>query len=124
MKKPEDFEEYMLGFPFETQEKLAALRETIKKAAPTAVEVISYGMPALKLNGMLLYYAAFKNHIGFYPMASGIEFFKSRFTGLKWAKGSVQFPLNKPLPLDLVAEIVKFRVSENLQKAKPSISKT
>jgi uncharacterized protein YdhG (YjbR/CyaY superfamily) len=115
MKKAINFDEYILNFPKETQKKLEQLRETIKGVAPQAHEVISYGMPAFKLNGMLVWYAAFKNHIGFYPKASGIETFKKELSNYKGAKGSVQFPIDKPLPLELITEIVKFRVTENLQ---------
>ena len=94
------------------------MRATIKKAAPKAEEVISYSMPAFKLNGMLCWYAAFKNHIGFYPRVSGIETFKKDIEKYKWAKGSVQFPMDKPLPLALVTKIVKFRVKENAAKSR------
>ena len=85
-----------------------------------AIEVISYATPAVKLNGMLVWFAAHTNHIGFYPKASGIDAFKKELSGYKGAKGSVQFPLDKPLPLGLIKKIVKFRVIENLQKAKLS----
>jgi uncharacterized protein YdhG (YjbR/CyaY superfamily) len=115
--KPKNFDEYALAFPAETQKILKLLRKTIKKAAPEAEEVISYGMPSFRQNGRLLYFAAFKNHIGFYPMMTGIEAFKARLTGYKWAKGSVQFPLMKPLPVDLITDIVKFRVAENTGKS-------
>lgn len=116
MIKPKNFEEYLISFPIETQKILEQIRETIRKAAPGAEEVISYGMPLFKLNGRLIYYAAFKNHIGFYPMASAIEAFKPYLSGYKWAKGSIQFPFQNPLPLDLITKIVKFRVNENLEK--------
>lgn len=118
MTKPENFEEYIAAFPVETQKRLEQIRKTIKKAAPQAVEVISYGMPSFRLNGRLLYFAAFRNHIGFYPMATGVEEFKSLLSDYKWAKGSIQFPLSKPVPLELITRIVKFRVKENLAKAK------
>jgi uncharacterized protein YdhG (YjbR/CyaY superfamily) len=118
MTKPGSFEEYIVAFPVETQKRLELIRKTIKKAAPQAVEVISYGMPSFKLNGQLLYFAAFKNHIGFYPMATGLEAFSSLLSEYKWAKGSIQFPLSKPIPLDLITNIVRFRVQENLAKAK------
>jgi uncharacterized protein YdhG (YjbR/CyaY superfamily) len=117
MTKPKNFEEYIVAFPAESQKVLEQLRETIKKAAPEADEVISYGMPSFRQNGRLLYFAAFKNHIGFYPMASGIEAFKTKLSAYKWAKGSIQFPLQKPLPIELITEIVKFRVKENLEKS-------
>ena len=93
------------------------MRQTIKKAAPEAVEAISYQMPTFKLNGKnLVYFAAFKNHIGFYPIPSGIEAFKKELSSYKQGKGSVQFPIEKPIPYDLVKEIVIFRMKENLEK--------
>lgn len=118
MTKPKDIDQYISGFPEEIQKPLEELRATIKKGAPEAEEVISYGMPAFKLNGMLVYFAGYKNHIGFYPTASGIEPFKKELSIYKWAKGSIQFPLGNPLPSGLITKIVKFRVTENLQKAK------
>ena len=118
MTKPKNFNEYIIAFPVETQKIMERLRETIKKAAPEAEEVISYGMPSFRQNGRLLYFAAFKNHIGFYPMATGIDAFKTKLSAYKWAKGSVQFPLQKPLPLDLITKIVKFRVNENMHRTK------
>ncbi len=118
MTKPIDIDQYISGFPEEVQKILEEFRMTIKKAAPEAEEVISYGMPAFKLNGMIVYFAGYKKHIGFYPTASGIETFKKELSIYKGAKGSVQFPLDKPLPSGLITRIVKFRVTENLQKAK------
>lgn len=112
-----NIDEYILSFPLETQLILEELRATINNAAPEAVEAISYQMPTFKLNGNLVHFAAYKNHIGFYPTSSGIEAFKEEVSAYKWAKGSVQFPINKPLPLKLVAKIVKFRVEENLYLA-------
>jgi uncharacterized protein YdhG (YjbR/CyaY superfamily) len=123
MTKPKNFDEYIVAFPEETQKILEQLRETIKKAAPDADEVISYGMPSFRQNGRLLYFAAFKNHIGFYPMATGIEAFKTKLSEYKWAKGSIQFPLQKPMPLELITKIVKFRVNENLEKSKTKTKK-
>ena len=117
MQKPSTTDEYIAAFPEKTKEMREQLRDTIKKAAPKAEEVISYGMPAFKQNGMLVYFAAFRNHIGFYPTASGIKEFKKELFMYKGAKGSVQFPLDKPLPLSVVKKIVKFRVAENQQKA-------
>ncbi|MBW4891884.1 DUF1801 domain-containing protein [Mucilaginibacter sp. HMF5004] len=116
MKKPVDIDEYIAGFPTETQKLLQQVRETIKKAAPQAEEVISYSMPAMKLHGLLVWFAGYANHIGFYPKASGIEKFKKEIAGYKHAKGSVQFPIDKPLPLALITDMVKFRVLENLNK--------
>ena len=118
MKKPRDFHEYMLGYAAEVQLLLEQVRETIKRAAPQAEELISYGMPAFKMNGMLVWYGAHSKHIGFYPRPSGIEAFKKELSVYKQAKGSVQFPFDKPLPLELITKIVKFRVTENQQKAK------
>ncbi len=117
MLKPTDIDAYIAGFPKEVQERLAQLRATIKKVAPQAEEVISYGMPAFKLKGMLVWFAACAHHIGFYPTASGIAAFKKELSVYKGGKGSVQFPFDKPLPLGMVAKIVQFKVGENLQKA-------
>jgi uncharacterized protein YdhG (YjbR/CyaY superfamily) len=114
--KPNNVDEYIATFPKETQGLLEQVRKTIKKAAPLAEEVISYQMPAFKQNGILVYFAGYSKHIGFYPTASGIEAFKKELSLYKGAKGSVQFPIDKPLPLELIASIVKFRVAQNLQK--------
>lgn len=108
---------YIDSFTGDSKVLLKQLRSTIRKAAPEAEEVISYNMPAYKFHGMLVYFAGHKNHIGFYPGASGIEAFKNELADYKWAKGSVQFPINKPIPLELVTRIVVFRVKENLIKA-------
>jgi uncharacterized protein YdhG (YjbR/CyaY superfamily) len=118
LSKPNSIEEYIASFPDHIQAILEQIRTTIKNAAPAAEEVISYSMPAFKLNGILVYFAAHAKHIGFYPKASGIEAFKKELSIYKWAKGSVQFPFNKPLPLELITKIVKFRVNENLHQAK------
>ena len=117
--KPKDVNEYISGFPEETQQLLEQVRSTIKKAAPSeAEEVISYSMPAIKLNGILVWFAGYGKHIGFYPGATGIAAFKEEISKYKWAKGSVQFPIEKPMPLELITKIVKYRVNENLQKTK------
>jgi uncharacterized protein YdhG (YjbR/CyaY superfamily) len=118
MTKPKDFDAYISAFPEATQKRLRQLRATIKKAAPQADEVISYGMPGYRLNGALVWFAAFAHHIGFYPGVSGISAFKKEISIYKSAKGSVQFPLDESLPLGLIAKIVKFRVNENLKRAK------
>jgi len=118
MNKPLNVDEYIAGFPLPVQKRLNTLRDAVIKTAPDAQEVISYGMPAYKQNGMLLYFAAHKNHIGLYPMGSGIEAFKEEITEYKSAKGSVQFPMDKPLPLALIKRIVKFRVEKNKEKLK------
>ncbi len=117
MQKPVDTDAYIAGYPKETQKNLKQLRATIKKAAPQAEEVISYGMPAYKWNGMLVYFAAYEKHIGFYPGSSGIAAFKKELASYKTSKGTVQFPVDEPVPLPLVARIVKFRLKENQEKA-------
>ena len=109
-------DEYLAAQPPGIREKLKKLRQTITKAAPEAEEVISYQMPAYKFHGMLVYFAVFKNHISFFPTSSGVQFFKDRLTAFEISKGTIKFPLDKPIPLRLVAEIVKFRVQENTDK--------
>jgi uncharacterized protein YdhG (YjbR/CyaY superfamily) len=111
-------DEYIETFPKDVQVVLERMRQTIREAAPEAVEAISYQMPTFKLNGNLVYFAAFKNHIGFYPTSSGIEAFKKELSPYVGGKGSVRFPLDKPVPFDLVKKIVMFRVKENLKKKK------
>lgn len=118
--KPTNINEYIATFPEETQKLLEELRFIIKEAAPDAEEGISYQMPAFRLNGILVYFAAYKNHIGFYPTGTGIAKFKDEIKAYKNSKGTVQFPLNNPLPIDLISKIVKFRVNENLIKIKNS----
>ena len=109
-------DEYLNQFTGGALRALKQMRATIKKAAPQAEEVISYNMPAFKLNGVLVFYAAYKEHIGFYPTPSGIAAFKKELSAYEGAKGSVQFPLNEPLPLELITKIVRYRVKENLGK--------
>jgi len=116
MKKYSDIDEYIQKFPEEVAEKLTALRSLIKEVAPEAEEKINYGIPTFVLNGNLVHFAAFKNHIGFYPTPSGVEAFKTQLSVYKVAKGSIQFPLEKPLPVHLIRQIVEFRVKENLTK--------
>jgi uncharacterized protein YdhG (YjbR/CyaY superfamily) len=113
----ETIDEYIKTFPKDVQSILKELRQVIKAAAPEAEERLSYRMPSFWLNGVLVYFAAFKSHIGFYPTASGIANFKEDLKGYKSAKGSVQFPIEKPLPFKLVSKIVKFKVAENLKKS-------
>ena len=114
-----DLEEYINSFPKEIQELLEQIRKTIRQASPEADESISYGMPAYKTNGKpLVYFATFKNHIGFYATPTGHKEFKDELAKYKQGKGSIQFPLDKPLPLDLIERITKFRVEENLSKSK------
>lgn len=110
-------DDYILSFPPEVQEILKTLRKVIKESAPDAVEKMSWQMPTFVLHGNLVHFAAYKNHIGFYPAPSGIDAFKQELSEYKGAKGSVQFPLNKPLPYDLVSKIVKYRVAENIKEA-------
>ena len=115
---PGSVDKYIAGFPSEIREILEKFRSTIRKAAPGAEEVISYQMPAYKYNGMLVYFAANKKHIGFYPTPSGITAFKKELSAYKGAKAAVQFPYDKPVPWGLVTKIVKFRMNENREKAK------
>ena len=115
--KPANIDDYIAGFPKDVQKALQQVRETIQKAAPKAEETISYAMPAFKQNGNLVYFAAWKEHIGFYATPTGNSAFKKDLAGYKTSKGAIQFPLDKKLPLTLVSKIVKFRVKE--QKEKP-----
>lgn len=121
--KPKNIDEYIAGFPVETQKLLEQIRATIKKAAPEAKETISYAIPTFKLNGNLVHFAAFKNHIGFYPAPSGNEAFKKELSIYKGGKGTVQFPIDKKIPLNLITKIVKFRVKENLERIKTKAKK-
>ena len=114
---PKTIDEYIAGFPNDTQEILQKIRATIRKAAPDAQEKIAYQMPTFFLKGNLVHFAAFKKHIGFYPVPTGIEAFKKELSVYEGGKGSVQFPLDQPIPYDLISRIVKFRVKENLEKA-------
>ena len=113
-----DIDKYIAGFTKDKQKLLEQLRGIIRKAAPQAQEAISYGMPAFKQNGMLVFFAAWKNHIGFYPTSSGIKAFKKDLSPFEVSKGTVQFSLDKPLPKGLVSKIVKFKVKENLEKTR------
>ena len=110
-------DEYIATFPEDIQKILKKIRATIKAAAPDAEEKISYQMPTFALKGNLVHFAAFKNHIGFYPVPTGIEKFKKELSVYEGAKGSVKFPLDKPIPYTLISKIVKFRVKENLATA-------
>ncbi len=116
--KPKDIDEYIAGFPKETQMILEKIRVTIQNAAPDAVEKISYGMPTFTQNGNLVYFAAYKNHIGFYATPKGNIAFQKEISIYKAGKGSIQFPIDESMPLNLIAQMVKFRVMENLEKAK------
>jgi uncharacterized protein YdhG (YjbR/CyaY superfamily) len=117
MTKPNDIDEYISGFPKEIQKILEQIRATVKEAAPEAVETIKYAMPTFTLQGDLVHFAAFKNHIGLYAAPTGNEAFAEEFSGYKTGKGSVQFPLDKPMPLSLITKIVKFRVEKNKREA-------
>jgi uncharacterized protein YdhG (YjbR/CyaY superfamily) len=111
-------DEYIAGFEYGIQERLEQLRQVIKKAAPAAEELISYQMPAYKYHGVLVYFAGYKNHIGFYATPNGHEAFKKELAVYKAGKGSVQFPHEQSLPLALISRIVKFRIKENLEREK------
>lgn len=115
--KPANTDEYIAGFPREVQKHLQQIRATIKKAAPQAEEIISYGMPAFKQNGNLVYFAAWKEHIGFYAAPTGNAAFKEDLKDYHVSKGAIQFPFDKPMPLQLITKIVKYRVKENEEKA-------
>jgi len=117
-KKFKNIDEYIQSHPKDVQKILMEIRKTVKKAAPKAKEKISYGMPAFTQNGNLVYFAAFKNHIGFYPLPSGINSFKKELSTYKTSKGAIQFPIDKPMPLSLITKIVKFRVKEDMTKRK------
>ena len=112
-----DVDKFIAAFPKEIQDVLNKVRETIREAAPGAEETINYGIPTFTLNGNLVHYSALKTHIGFYPTPSGIEKFQKELSNYEGAKGSVKFPLDQPIPYDLITKIVKFRVQENLEKA-------
>jgi len=114
---PKTIDEYIAGFPHDIQEILEKIRVTIRKAAPDAQEAIKYQMPTFTLKGNLVHFGAFKKHIGFYPVPTGIEKFKDELSVYEGGKGSVQFPLDKPIPYDLIGRIVEFRVKENLERA-------
>ena len=120
-----NIDEYIVSFPLETREILEKIRMTIKDAAPDAMEVISYQMPAYKLKGILVYFAAFKNHISFFPTASAVEVFKAELTEYKFSKGTIQFAKGQPIPYDLIGKMVKYRVAENTsKKTSPKIDST
>jgi len=118
MKSFQNIDDYIANFPEDVQKVLEQVRVTIQKAAPQAEEAISYQMPTFKLNGNLVHFAAWKNHIGFYPTPSGTKEFQKEIAKYVFAKGSIQFPLNEPMPLALITKIVNFRVKENEGKKK------
>ncbi len=115
--KPQDISAYIADFPQDVQVLLEQMRSTIQQAAPEARETIAYGIPTFKLGGNLVHFGGFKHHIGFYPAPVGLQEFEQELSAYKGAKGSVQFPIDQPLPLDLVTRIVKFRVQQVQEKA-------
>jgi uncharacterized protein YdhG (YjbR/CyaY superfamily) len=121
---PRNIDEYIAGCPEHVRGKLMELLAAVRKAAPGVEEKISYMMPAFDLNGILVYFAAQKRHIGFYPTSSGVTAFKEEIGNYKSSKGAIQFPIGQPLPLDLIARIVKFRVRENAERLKSKKKKT
>jgi len=124
IKKPTNTDSYISTFPKETQKLLQQVRTAIRQAAPEAEEVISYGMPAFKQHGSpLVYFAGYEHHIGFYPTGTGIAAFKKEIEKYKHSKGAVQFPLDKPVPVTLIKQMVKFKLAESLEKAKMKKSK-
>ena len=120
MLQANDFDHYADRFPKNAQQLSREMRQTIRAAAPKATETISYGMPAFRLNGILVWFGAHANHIGFYPGAAAIKLFKKELSAYKSAKGSVQFPFSDPLPLKLIIRIVEYRIRELRAKAKKS----
>jgi uncharacterized protein YdhG (YjbR/CyaY superfamily) len=116
-QSPNEIDAYIAGFPKDVQEILEKIRKTIQEAAPDAEETINYQIPTFTLEGNLVHFAGFKRHIGFYPTPTGIERFKNELAAYEGAKGSVKFPLDQPIPYDLISRIVAFRVQENLERA-------
>jgi uncharacterized protein YdhG (YjbR/CyaY superfamily) len=114
---PQTIDDYIAGFPGDVQAILQQIRAIVREEAPGAAETINYGIPTFTLQGNLVHFAAFKRHIGFYPTPTGIEKFKDELSIYTMAKGSVQFPLDQPMPFDLMRRMVAFRVVENLEKA-------
>jgi uncharacterized protein YdhG (YjbR/CyaY superfamily) len=113
---PETVDQYIAAFPADVKKRMQQLRKTIKAGAPKADELISYQMPGYKYFGMLVYFAGYKNHIGFYPGAGGVLEFYKELSSFKSAKGSVQFPHDRPIPYDIIGKIVRFRVKQNEDK--------
>jgi len=116
-RAPRNIDEYIAGFPKDVQKILEKIRRTIRKAAPDAEETISYQMPTFTLRGNLVYFAAYKKHIGLYPAPRGIEQFKKELSAYEGSKGTVRFPLDEPIPFELISRIVKFRAKDNLERA-------
>lgn len=117
-------DEYIAQFPSDVQQLLVTMRKTIRKVAPSSKEVISYQMPTFKQEGNIVHFAAYKNHIGFYPAPSGIREFQGEINVYKNSKGAIQFPINEPLPIALIEKITTFRLNENLEKAMTKNKKT
>ncbi len=117
MKKIKDIEEYISGFPEEKQKIINLFRNAIREAAPNAIEVMSYNMPAYKQNGIVVYFAMHTGHLGFYPLTTAVSAFAKELSSYEVAKGNIRFSIYKPIPYELVSNIVKFRVKENLVKA-------
>jgi uncharacterized protein YdhG (YjbR/CyaY superfamily) len=118
-KHPENVDDYIAGFPPDVRQRLEAVRTAVRKAAPDAEERLSYQMPAFFLNGVLVYFAAFKKHIGFYPRNTALRKFRKELSPYMGAKCTVRFPFDKPIPTRLISKIVKFRVTENSKDKKP-----
>ena len=116
-------DEYIGLYPSEVQDILTTLRKVIKELAPEATEKISYQMPTFAMHGNLVHFAAYKKHIGFYPAASGVAAFTDKLVEYKTSKGAIQFPIDKPLPYELIKEIVRFRVDENIKRAEEKLKK-
>ena len=121
---PKDIDEYIAGFPGDIQKILERIRKTIRKAAPAAEETIKYSMPSFTLNGNLVHFAAYKKHIGLYPVPRGAEEFKNRLSVYEGQKSTARFALDKPIPYDLISDIVRFLAKKNLAAAKPKRKKS
>jgi len=115
MKVTKTIDEYLKSYPANIQLLLIQMRSTIRNAAPEAIETIAYGIPTFKFNGNLVHFGAYKDHIGFYPTPRAIEVFKSEFSKYETSKGTVKFPIDEPLPLDLVTRVVEYRLKQNLK---------
>lgn len=116
-KAPRTIDEFIAGFPESVQEILEKIRMTIRESAPDAEETIKYGIPTFTLKGNLIHFSAYKNHIGFYPAPTGIEKFRKELSVYEGSKGTIRFPLDKPVPYSLIKSIVRFRVKENMERA-------
>lgn len=118
IKKPENVDEYIRSFSKPEQKSLCEIRKLIKECAPKAEEIISYGIPAYRFHGMLVWFGGHKNHIGIYPKGSAIKAFEKDLVNYKTSKGTIQFPFNETVPIELLKRIIKYRVKENLEKAR------